>query len=82
MTRALYLSMSTFQKVSSVTDHLQKTSSGVMVMRMLFQMSIQVVDSLGEHCDLDLGRTGVAFMSRVLFHDFLFFLLSHVVSPH
>ena len=66
------------QKISSVTDHLQKTSSGMVVMGMLFQVTVQVVDPLGEDRDLDFRRTGVAFMSGKLFDDFLFFLLCHL----
>ena len=62
------------QHVSSLTYHLQQTSSGVMVLLVFLQMFVQVVDSVGQNCDLNFGGTGVAFVGSVLLHNsgFLF----------
>ena len=53
------------QKLSSLADHLEQTSAGVVVLGVNLQMSGKSVDPVRENCDLDFGRTGVALVSRV-----------------
>ena len=60
------------QQASSVTDHLQKTATAVVVLLVLFQMLVEMVDSPGEQSDLYLGRARVAFVNCVGFDDLLF----------
>lgn len=70
------------EKVSSVTDHLQKASSRVMVVVVGAQMLGERVDTGGQNGDLNLGRTGVAFVRMVLFDDLLLnFFLHHGFVP-
>ena len=65
------------QQASSLTNQFQQTTSGVMVMFVLFQVLGQMVDSLGQDSDLYLGRTGIGLVQSVLSNDFLFSLLGH-----
>ena len=44
---------------------------------MLLKMSVEIVDSLCENGNLNLGRTRVAFVCRVLSHYGLLFFLCH-----
>ena len=70
------------QKVSSVTDHLLKTAAAVEILLVGSQVLGQVVDTVGEDCDLNLGRTGVSLVSCVLLNNAeLFFLLHGFYSP-
>ena len=43
-----------------MADHLQKAAAGMMVLLVHLQVFSQIVDSLGENGDLDLGRTGAS----------------------
>ena len=61
------------EKVSSLSYHLQKTSSGVVVFVMLFEVLVEVVDPVSKDSYLNLRGTCVAFFSSILFDDFLFF---------
>ena len=65
------------QKLSSLADHLEQTSAGVVVLGVNLQMSGKSVDPVRENCNLDFGRTGVALVSRVfpdqVCLDFAFF---------
>ena len=47
------------EKVASVTNHLEKTSSGVVIVLVDLQVSVKIVDSLSENSNLNLGRTCV-----------------------
>ncbi len=67
------------EKISSVTYHLKKTTSWVMVVLVSLEMFVEVVDSLCENCNLNLGRACVALVCSILLDDWkLFFLLKHV----
>ena len=52
-------------------------TAGVVVLLVLAQMLVQVVDPMGQNGNLDLGRTGVAGMGRVLFDDRGLFFFAH-----
>ena len=41
------------KKSSSLTNHLQKASSGMMILLVALQMSGKLTDSLGQKCDLN-----------------------------
>jgi hypothetical protein len=45
----------------------------VVILRMRLQVLGQVVDALGQHSDLNLGGTCVAFVGSVLLHNRGFF---------
>ena len=42
------------EQASSLTDHLQKSSSGVVILRILLQVLCKLSDSLGKNRDLNL----------------------------
>ena len=65
------------KKVTSAANHLEKTSSGVVVIVMVLEMSVEVVDSLCENCDLNLGGTCVVLAELVSFDDCVLFFLEH-----
>ena len=67
------------QQVSSVTNHLGQTATAVVVVGVALEVLGQVVDAVGQNSDLNLGRTGVAFVDRILLNDCLFFLSGHDV---
>ena len=69
------------EKTLSLTDHLEKAASGVVVVLVLLQVLGEVVDSLGEDRDLHFGRTGVALVNGVLFDDGFFFCFQHSETP-
>ena len=47
---------------AALTDHLEQTATGVMVLLVDLEVLGEVVDSLSEQSDLNLGRTGVTLM--------------------
>ena len=65
------------EKVSSVTYHLKKTAAAVVVALVLLQVLGEVVDSVCENRDLNLGRACVAFSCLVLGNNCLLFFLEH-----
>jgi hypothetical protein len=69
------------QQASSLADHLKKSSSGMVVLFVRFQVVCQMVDSLCENGNLNFRWTGVAFMQRVLDDDFLFCFSDHNNPP-
>ena len=71
------------QQVSSVTNHLQQTPSGVMIFLVGLQVTCQVIDSLCENGNLNFRRTGVVFVGTICFDNLIFFFFpQHVSSPH
>ncbi len=70
------------EELSSLTDHLLHTSAAVVVLGVLLKVLGELSDSLGKNSDLNLGRTGVAFVNREGLDDVLLvFLCDHGVSP-
>ena len=65
------------QQVAAMTNHLQQTTTGMMVLLVNLQMFVQVVDSLGQYSDLYFGRTGVAFVGGMGQDNFGFFFFAH-----
>ena len=53
----------------ATTDQLQQAASGVVVLLVGLQVLVEVVDALGEECDLDLGRAGVGVVLAMLGDD-------------
>ena len=70
------LALEVSKKVSSLTYHLQKTSSGVMVLLVDLEVLGKVVDPLGEDSDLYLRGSGVGLMSSVSFDNSSFLVFS------
>ncbi len=66
------------QKVSSVTDHLQHTAAGVVILGVLLEVFVQFIDTSGQNRDLYFGRAGVGFVGLVGSDDCLLgFLVDH-----
>lgn len=65
------------EEVTSVTNHLEQTSSGVVILLVGLKMFGKVADSLGEDSDLNLGRTCVGFAQSVLFDNSGFLVFLH-----
>ena len=66
------------QQAAALTDHHQQTTAGVVVVLVRTQVISQLVDASGQDSDLDLGRTGVAFVGCVFQDDLgLLFLENH-----
>ena len=63
------------EKVSSVTDHLQKAATAVVILVISLEVLGQILDSVSQKRDLYLRRTCVAFVSLVLFDDSCLFCL-------
>ena len=69
------------EQVSSVTDHFLKTTAAVEVFLVCLEVGGQVVDAVGQNCDLNLGRTGVSLVSCVLLDESELFVFLHGISP-
>ena len=65
------------EKVSPLANHLQQAAAGMMVFLVLAQVLGQVVDTLGQHGNLHLRRTGVALMAGILLDNLGLFSLCH-----
>ena len=64
------------KKVSSLTDHLEQTASGVVVLLVCLEVFCEVADSLCKDSDLYLGRTCVGFVSSVSLDNGCLFVFS------
>jgi hypothetical protein len=60
-----------------VTDHLEKTTSGVVVVVVSAKVFCERVDASCEDRDLNFGRTCVAFVCLVSFNNLKFFVFEH-----
>ena len=70
------------EQAAALTDHLVQAAAGVVVLLVFPQVLGQGVDPGGEDSDLDLGRTGVAFVGSIVQDDLgLLFLLDHGNTP-
>ena len=56
---------------TTVADHQQQTTTGVVIVLVLLEVLGQISDALGEQSNLDLRRTGVAFVKGILCNDFV-----------
>ena len=70
------------EKVSSVSDHLLETSAAVVVLVVSLEVLGEVLDSVGQKCDLNLRRSCVSLVSSVLLDNRLLFVLKHHGSFH
>lgn len=66
------------EEITAATYHLQKASAGMVVILVYLQVFCEVVDSLGEDCNLHLRRTGVALVLRIFKDNLCFLLFDHV----
>ena len=67
------------KKVSSVTNHLQKSAAAVVILVVSLEVLGQIVDSVSQKRDLNLGRTCVALVGSVLLDNCLLFVFQHFV---
>ena len=70
------LGLEVVEEVSSLTYHLKKASSGVMILLVYLEVLGKVVDSLSEDSDLYLGRTSIGLVSSVSFDNSSLFVFS------
>ena len=56
-----------------MTDHLGQTATAVVVVGVALEVLGKVVDAVGQNGDLNLGRTGVALVDRILLNDCLLY---------
>ena len=70
------------EKISSVANHLLQTAAAVVVLVIALEMLGQIFDSVSKKRDLNLGRTGVSFVSSVLLNNCLLFVFKHHGSFH
>ncbi len=64
------------KEVSSVTDHLEKAATAVVVLVVDLEVLGESVDAMCEDRDLYLGRTGITLVHLVLLDDSLLFVFS------
>ena len=66
------------QHLAALTNHHQQTTTGVVVVLVYTQVNSQLVDASGQNSNLNLGGTGIAFVSSVLQDTLgLLFLQNH-----
>ena len=65
------------EKVTSVTYHLKKTSSGVMVLLVLLKMLGEHINTSGKNGDLNLRRTGITLVGSILGDNSLLLFCCH-----
>ena len=65
------------KKVSSVTYHLKKTATAVVILVVSLEVLVERVDSACENRDLNLRRACVTLVGSILSNDCLLFVLKH-----
>ena len=65
------------QKIAAMTDHFEQSAAGMMILLVDLQMLVELVDAVGLNGDLHFGRTGIAFVSGILFDDSCFLFVCH-----
>jgi archaellum biogenesis protein FlaJ (TadC family) len=68
------------KEVTSVTNHLQKTSTAVVVILVVLQVLVQVVDTACEKSNLYLRRTCVTLVCCVSSNDFVLVHFFHLIK--
>jgi len=58
------------EQAAALTNHLEQTTTGVVILLVELEVLVEVVDALGQQSDLNLGGTGVALVAFELFDDF------------
>jgi hypothetical protein len=79
---AVRLDVSTPQVIQepfALAYHLQEAATTVMILAVLTKMVREVIDALGQNCDLNSRRPGVAFVRPVL-RDRWCFVKSHCLN--
>ena len=66
------------EHVAALTNHLQQATTGMVVVLVLLQMLGELLDALGQDCDLYFRRTGVGLVGTVCGNNFsLLFFADH-----
>ena len=65
------------QQAATTTDHGEETPTGGEVLDRILEMRGEMVDSLGQKGDLDVGRTGILIVQAVARDDLAFRCSSH-----
>src|SRR5699024_2002969 len=61
------------QQLATLVDHFQQTAAGVVIRLVLFKVSTQLGNALGQQRHLDFGRAGIALAAVKLINDGCFF---------
>jgi hypothetical protein len=70
------------KQTTTLTNHLQQSTTGMMIFFMHFEMLGQISDPLGQKCNLNFWGAGVTFVSFKILNDFLFTVSSkQLLSP-
>ena len=67
---------------AALADHQKQPPARVVILLVELEMLVQVIDARGEQRDLDFGRTGVALVTAIFGHDFLFGLHKYPSIRH
>jgi hypothetical protein len=59
---------------TAISDHLEKSSTGMEILGVLLQMLRKIVDLLRKNSDLDIRRTGVCVVPSHILDDGCLFL--------
>ena len=63
------LALEIVQQLAALCDHHQQTATRMVVFLVQLEMVGEFVDTLGQQCDLNRGRTGVALVLLEFFND-------------
>ena len=64
-------------QAATTTYHLEQTTTRVVVLLVELEVLVQVVDALGEQCNLDFGGTGVTLVTGIFLDDSFLHSLIH-----
>ena len=67
------LRLQVIKKPTALTNHLEKPSAGMMILRMDLEMLRQITNSFAQNGNLNLGRSRICIMSAIGIHDLLSF---------
>src|SRR6185312_2503142 len=65
----LVLRLQIVEEAATLRNHLQQTAPGMVILDVSLEVFGQVIDPFRKDCDLHFGRTGVAFLGRVLLNE-------------
>jgi len=63
------LRLQVIKKPTALTNHLEKPSAGMMILRMDLEMLRQITNSFAQNGNLNLGRARICIMSAIGIHD-------------
>ena len=73
--------MQIIQQTTALPHHFEQTTPRVVIFQVLLEVLGQMVDSLGQQRNLDIGRPGVALVNPKICNRFRFFFHTSVTDP-